>query len=177
MSKPLKILVVNWTWYRFAGEWTYIENLKSLYESYGHDVIPFSMKSPKNLDTKGFDKYFVGFIDYRELNKNKNISNGLKAISRTIYSQEAKKNLNQLLSNHKIDIAHLHDINHYITPSILPLLKKYNIPIIWTLHDYTLICPESSLVSNGKICERCKGGAFFIVPFKNVKNNPSWLVP
>ncbi|MGZ4856932.1 MAG: glycosyltransferase family 4 protein, partial [Methanobacteriaceae archaeon] len=40
------------------------------------------------------------------------------------------------------------------------VLKKHNVPVVWTLHDYTLICPENSFISHGSICEKCKGGKF-----------------
>lgn len=169
MPQPLKILMVNWAWYRCAGEWTYIDNLKTLYQNHGHDVIPFSMKSSHNDDTNSFDKYFIEHIDYKELNKNKTILNGIRAFSKTIFSKEAKKNLEQLLSDHTIDIAHLHDINHYLTPSILPVLKKHKIPIIWTLHDYTLICPDGSFISDNSVCENCRGGAFYYCAIQKCK--------
>ncbi|MEO6980248.1 MAG: glycosyltransferase family 4 protein, partial [Mucilaginibacter sp.] len=52
-------------------------------------------------------------------------------------------------------------IHHYITPTILKILKKRNIPIIWTLHEYTPICPDSIFVSHGQVCERCFGGKFY----------------
>jgi glycosyltransferase involved in cell wall biosynthesis len=52
-------------------------------------------------------------------------------------------------------------IHHYITPIILKTLKERGIPIIWTLHEYTPICPESTFISHGQICEKCIGGAFY----------------
>ncbi|MEO6000211.1 MAG: glycosyltransferase family 4 protein [Chitinophagaceae bacterium] len=161
MPAPLKILMVNWIWHRVAGEWTYIDNLQSLYKRYGHEVIPFSMKHPKNVDAHGYEQYFIDTINYTELNKNKSLNNSIRAVSKTIYSREAKIKLRQLLLHCKIDVVHLHDVNHYLTPSILPILKEHNIPILWTLHDYTLICPESTFVSGGRICENCKGGNFY----------------
>ena len=153
--------MVNWIWHRVAGEWTYIDNLQSLYKRYGHEVIPFSMKHPKNVDASGFEQYFIDAINYSDLNKNKSLANGIRAVSKTIYSREAKVKLRQLLLHNKIDAAHLHDVNQYLTPSILPVLKEHNIPILWTLHDFTLICPEGSFVSGGRICENCKGGTFY----------------
>lgn len=157
---PLNILMVSWVWFRMGGDWTYVDNLRQLYQQKGHNIIPFAMKSDKDWESYGYDKYFVDYIDYKKLNENKNIINGVKAVSKSIYSKEAKRNLERLLDEHKVDIAHLHNINHYITPSILPVLKKRNIPIVWTLHDYTLICPENSFISHGTICEKCKGGKF-----------------
>jgi hypothetical protein len=63
--------MVNWTWQQIGGAWTYIKNLTSLYKQHGHEVIPFSMKSPGNEETEEFENYFIGHIDYKELNKKK----------------------------------------------------------------------------------------------------------
>ncbi len=171
MASSLKILTATWKWYRHGGDWTYIDNVNKLYERHGHEVIPFSMKSDRNEETRGFEKYFVEYIDYKELNKKKNFVNSVKAVSRSIYSLEGKRNLETLLVNQKIDVAHLHNINNYITPSILPVFKKYSIPVIWTLHDYKLICPENSFVSNDEICENCKGGTFYHCAIQKCKKN------
>ncbi len=46
--------------------------------------------------------------------------------------------------------------------SILPILKKYNIPVVITAHDYPLVCPASALL-NGKlqICTKCQNGRYY----------------
>jgi glycosyltransferase involved in cell wall biosynthesis len=36
------------------------------------------------------------------------------------------------------------------------VLKKYKIPVVQTLHDYQLICPNFKLFTEGAACERCK---------------------
>lgn len=167
----MNILSASWTWHQVGGDWTYVDNVNKLYKQYGHNVIPFSMKSPRNIDAGPFEKYFVENIDYKELNKQKSLSNSFKAASRTIYSSEAKDNITQLLADYKVDAAHLHNIHHYLTPSILPVLKKKDIPIFWTLHDYTILCPENSFVSHGKICEKCKGGKFVNCAINKCKKN------
>jgi glycosyltransferase involved in cell wall biosynthesis len=159
-QNPLNILMVNWVWFQVGGDWTYVDNVRKLYQGKGHNVIPFAMKSDKDSESYGYDKYFVDFIDYKKLNANKGVISGIKALTKSIYSKQAKVNMERLLTDTKIDIAHLHNINHYITPSILPVLKKHKVPIVWTLHDYTLICPENSFISHGSICEKCKGGQF-----------------
>ncbi len=142
MAGKLNILIVNWTWFPSGGDWTYIENLCKFYESLGHTAIPFSMTNEKNLPNP-FSEYFISNIDYRELNKNKTLLSGLKAVKNSIYSTQAKSNLKILLDRHHIDLVHLNNIHHYLTPaSIIPEIKKKNIPIIWTLHDYVILCPE-----------------------------------
>src|SRR5258708_28910990 len=161
MARKLNILIVNWTWYPSGGDWTYIENLCRFYESLGHTVIPFSMANEKNFPTP-FSEYFISNIDYRELNKNKTVVSGLKAVKNSIYSTQAKSNLTSLLEKYPIDIVHLNNIHHYLTPaSIIPVIRKKNIPIIWTLHDYVILCPNTTFISHENICEKCKGGKFY----------------
>ena len=156
----MNILIANWTWFPSGGDWTYIENVSRLYEANGHQVIPFSMKDERNLPTR-YDEYFISNINYKTLNADKTISSGIKVLSKSIYSAEAKQCLEALLDKVDIQLAHLNLIHHYITPSILGVLKKRGIPVIWTLHDYTPICPESTFISNDKVCEQCKGISFY----------------
>jgi glycosyltransferase involved in cell wall biosynthesis len=161
MPGKLNILIVNWTWFPSGGDWTYIENLCKFYESLGHTVIPFSMTNEKNFPNP-FSEYFISNIDYRKLNKNKTLLSGFKAVKNSIYSTQAKSNLKLLLDKHHIDIVHLNNIHHYLTPaSIIPEIKKKHIPIIWTLHDYVILCPNTTFISHGKVCEKCKGGKFY----------------
>lgn len=156
----MNILLVNWTWFPSGGDWTYIENISKLYQENGHNVIPFSMDDERNLPSD-YSDYFIKNINYRDLHKSKKLTKGFEVLAKSIYSVEAKKNLERLLNTVQIDLVHLNLIHHYITPSILSVLKKRKIKTIWTLHDYTAICPESVFISNGKICEKCIGGRFY----------------
>jgi glycosyltransferase involved in cell wall biosynthesis len=53
----------------------------------------------------------------------------------------------------------------------LPAIKKAGIPIVQTLHDYKLICPNTSFVSQGEICERCKGHRYYQVVLRRCKRD------
>jgi glycosyltransferase involved in cell wall biosynthesis len=59
------------------------------------------------------------------------------------------------------DIAHVQNIHHHLTPSILYALKKANIPIVWTLHDYKLVCPNSTFFYGDSICEKCGKSKYY----------------
>ncbi len=166
----MTILSVTWGWYPTGGDWTYVENINKLYIQNGFKVIPFSTHNPKNIPTP-YSNYFVNSYDFKELNKNKSITNGIKAIQSSIVSKDALQKLKELLRVEKIDIAHLHNIHHHITPAIIKVLKEHNIKIIWSLHDYKILCPENSFVSNGKVCEKCLNGAFYQCAFNKCKKN------
>lgn len=166
----MKLLLVNWSWYATGGDWTYIENINKLYESHGFEVIPFSTHNKKNTFSL-YSKNFVNAYDFKELNKHKTISNGIKALRTSVVSSDALNKLDRILEAHDIKFAHLHNIHHYITPAIVEKLHKKGIKIIWTLHDYKIICPENSFVSNGKICEKCMDGSFYHCALNRCKKN------
>jgi glycosyltransferase involved in cell wall biosynthesis len=66
-----------------------------------------------------------------------------------------------LVREHRPDVAHLHNINHQLTPSILRVLRDERVPAVMTLHDYKLVCPAYTMLADGRICERCSGGRYF----------------
>ncbi|MEF9427280.1 MAG: glycosyltransferase family 4 protein [Candidatus Mariimomonas ferrooxydans] len=166
----MKILLVNNFFYNRGGDCTYFFALKNLLEKKGHNVIVFSMHHPKNLASE-YSKYFVSYINYEEEIRHKDILSGIKVLNRTIYSREAKKKIEKLIKKEKPDIAHLQNIHHHITPSIFYPLKKHNVPIIWTLHDYTIICPNTSFLSHGRVCEKCKKRKYFWPLFTRCKKD------
>jgi glycosyltransferase involved in cell wall biosynthesis len=160
--------MVNATWYASGGDWTYIDSICNIYEGKGINIIPFSMKHEKNFDTP-YSKYFVENIDYKQLNKNKSLKNGLNVLTKSIYSIEAKNKLSSLLSDNRVDIAQLNNIHNVQTPSIIPILKKRNIPIVWRILDYKIICPNRTFLSNDTICEACFKTKFYNCTLKKCK--------
>ena len=59
------------------------------------------------------------------------------------------------------DLAHVRNIYHHLSPSILWELKAQNVPVLYHLNDFKLLCPTYNLVDQGQSCERCKGGSFW----------------
>ncbi|PIY95968.1 MAG: group 1 glycosyl transferase [Candidatus Kerfeldbacteria bacterium CG_4_10_14_0_8_um_filter_42_10] len=152
----MKILQINKFYFEQGGTERYFFDLIKLLEKHGHKVIPFAMEHKNNLKTD-YARYFPSFVDTLRLGIS---PNKLKAIGRMFYSFEAKRQLEALIKKERPQIAHIHNIYHQISPSILPVLKKYQIPAVMTVHDYKLICPNYTLYTEGAPCERCKGGRY-----------------
>src|SRR4051794_23754070 len=102
----MKILLVNWSWYPTGGDWTYIENVRKLYESKGYEIIPFSTQNKNNIPSP-YSGYFVNTYDFKELNRHKNFNNGIKALRTSVISRDALGKLEILLDEHDIKVAHL----------------------------------------------------------------------
>lgn len=145
-------------------------SLKKLLEDMGHKVIVFSMNHPLNFQSE-YSRYFVDYINYDEAVKSISLATGFEVLSRAVFSIDAKRKMEELIEDERPDIAHLQNIHHHITPSIFYPLKKNNIPIVWTLHDFVLICPNTSFLANGRICERCKKVKYFWPPLIRCKKN------
>ena len=141
----MKVLIANTRHYYGGGDSTYAFNLAKLFRVNGHEVNFFAMQGENNLADPNED-LFVPFIDFRQLNQEKSIANGLKVLGRVIYSREARQKFSALLDRVKPDIVHLQNIHAHITPSIIFEAKRRGLPVVWTLHDYKLICPNSHLL-------------------------------
>lgn len=164
----MKILMVNKFFYIKGGSETYYFALKDLLEKKGHIVIDFSMKDEKNYKSL-YSDYFVNNVDY---NSKMNLAKQLKAARNIIYSMEAKHKLERLIKKTKPDIAHLHIFQHQLSPSILDVFKKYNIPVVYTAHDLKMLCSNYVMMTRGEICEKCKGGKYInCLKNKCVKNS------
>jgi len=170
LKKIMKILLINTFLYRRGGDCTYMFSLGELLKSNGHEVFYWGMKHPLNIIHE-YEDYFPEYIDYVEMNANKNPINAFKVLIRSIYSLESKKKLEKFLYIVKPDIVHLNNIHAHLTPSIIDVIYKRNIQIIWTLHDYKLLCPDTHFLSNGKICEKCKGKKFYNCVLNRCKKN------
>ncbi|MCX6793019.1 MAG: glycosyltransferase [Candidatus Falkowbacteria bacterium] len=143
----MKIIQVNKFNYLRGGAEKYFLAVTDELRRRGHDVAVFSMKHPKNLPSP-WDKYFISRVSFNE----GGLWNKIIGIGRTLYSFEAKRKFSKLVKDFKPDIIHVHNIYHHISPSILTVARKHNIPVIMHLHDYKLISPNYQLYSNNKVC-------------------------
>ena len=142
----MKILLANKFYYRRGGDCIYMLNLEKLLKAHGHEVAVFAMDYPENLDTP-WKKYFP-----------KNMSK-LMAFTRPFGSHEVKSTFKKLLDDFKPDVVHLNNVHTQLSPVMAELAHQWGIKVVWTLHDYKLLCPRYDCLKNGNtICETCFNG-------------------
>lgn len=158
----MKIVLVNYRYFFSGGPERYMFNIKGLLEERGHEVIPFSVKHKKNVDTR-YSQYFLSPLGdgtgvYATDDKNsKNLNVILRGISRTIYSFEAKRKFKRLLTDVQPDLIYILCIQSKISYSIIDVAKKMNIPIVHRISDYSLFCATAHYyrTKDNTICELC----------------------
>jgi glycosyltransferase involved in cell wall biosynthesis len=151
------ILQANKFHYVKGGAERYYLDVSRLLAGRGHDVVPFATMDARNLPTP-HARWFVHGVDYRgRLTPSARLREAMHAI----YSLETTRQVTGLVRETHPDIAHLHNIYHQLSPSLVTALHRLGVPMVQSLHDYKLICPGYLLMTNGEICERCKGGKYF----------------
>ena len=155
----MRVLVVNTYHYARGGAEVHALALASALADAGHDVRFFGMHDPRN-EPSPDSSYWTPNIDYAELNRSKSPTAAFEVLRRSLYSSDAARRIGALVDDWRPDVAHVHNIHAHLTLSVVVQLHRRGIPVVWTLHDYKLICPNTSLAVRGDVCERCKGGRF-----------------
>ena len=161
----MKILLANKFYYRRGGDCIYMLNLEQLLKTHGHDVAVFAMDYPENIETE-WKRYFPNEIKF---------TSGvgmLETFMRMFGLGEVKRKFNSLLNDFKPDVVHLNNIHTQLSPVIARLAHERRIKVIWTLHDYKLLCPRYDCLRYGnKVCEECFADKHKVLEYKCMKNS------
>jgi glycosyltransferase involved in cell wall biosynthesis len=150
-SRPVKtVAIVHNAYGRISGEETAIENLTALLEKRGITVHRFS-RSSAEIGPGGLGK--------------------ISAFFSGLYNPFARKAFRQFLKESKPDIVHIHNLYPLISPSILPACKTFGVPVVMTVHNFRLACPNGLLMSHEEICHRCLGGKEYWCMLRNCENS------
>jgi glycosyltransferase involved in cell wall biosynthesis len=84
------------------------------------------------------------------------------AATRSFYSRLASQEIEKLLATFRPDILHVHNFFPSISPAIFFAARKYGVPVVQTLHNYRLLCANAMLLRDGRPCEDCSVGNFFL---------------
>lgn len=152
----MKILLIDVYNYNKGGAETVCFNTGDLLRKNGHEVVYFTLKWNANRPSPQGEF----FPESKETRKG-----SLKQVKNLInyfYHFEAARKIEQLIIKERPDIAHIHLMWGQITPSVFPVLKKYHIPVVFTVHDYRIVCPAYTFRDgSGRICEKCQGKYFY----------------
>ena len=161
----MRILLANKFYYRRGGDCIYMLNLEQLLNAHGHETAVFAMQYPDNLPTP-WSKYFPSEIRF---------SPGpgmVEAFLRPFGTREVKRKFNALLDDFKPDVVHLNNIHSQLSPIIAELAHKRGIKVVWTIHDYKLLCPRYDCLRNGtSICEECFTDKHKVLEYKCMKSS------
>ena len=159
----MKVLMINKFLYPNGGSETYIFKIGDYLKSIGHEVQYFGMEHEGRCVGNSAEAY-TSDMDFHGGSKLSKLTYPIK----TIYSAEARKKIRLVLDDFAPDVCHLNNFNYQLTPSVILEIEKWkketgrSCRIVFTAHDYQLICPNHMLMNpnTGETCEKCVGGHF-----------------
>ena len=159
----MKILMINKFLHPNGGSETYMFKLGEYLQTLGHAVEYFGMEHKDRCVGNRVNAY-TSNMDFHGGSKFSKLTYPLK----TIYSTEARVQLRKVLDDFQPDVCHLNNFNYQLTPSIILEIVKWrrqnrrNCKIIFTAHDYQLVCPNHMMnnPNTHQNCEKCSEGAF-----------------
>ncbi|OKZ06125.1 MAG: hypothetical protein BHV75_21025 [Bacteroides oleiciplenus] len=162
----MRILIVNKFLYLRGGDCIHSLNLKQLLCNAGHDVCLYAMSYPQNIVCEK-NRYFAEEISFSA----RNLQGKIKAANRIIWGTGVAQNFKKLLDEFRPDVVHLNNIHSYLSPIVAKLAYQRGFKVIWTLHDYKLICPSYSCLCKGNTCEACLTDKKQVLLRKCMKNS------
>jgi len=155
---PRLLNINNYHYRRGGAEVVYLGH-GEMFAAQGWASDWFSMKHPSNIPGTD-EQYFADLIDLEHMEGK---LAKMQAAAAIVYNRDARQKIARLLTDRRPNIAHLHNIYHHLSPSILSEIKLHEVPVVLTAHDLKLACPSYKMLSHGNVCERCRGGKIWNV--------------
>lgn len=169
-DSPLRVLLANKYFSIRGGADTVFFETMNLLKRKGHQVVPFSVKNPDNLDSE-FCRYFGPPAPWR-VSRTASPLGKMRAFWQSIYNTQVMHSLGRLITDYRPDIAHIHNIHYELTPAIFQPLRRAGIPIAMTLHDFRIVCPNGYMYTKRQICDRCVGQRYWnAVRYRCIRNS------
>ncbi len=157
MVRKLKILVLSdYAFTKGGAERVAILSSTGL-AGRGHEVVFFSAVGPVCKELKEAPVKDIITLGQKDILDN---PYKLKAMFSGIYNRQAVSRLKKLLVEWKPDIVHLHGLSKALSWAPVNVVHRFKIPIVYTLHDYGLLCPNLGIYDfkSDKNCELYKPG-------------------
>lgn len=162
----MRILVTNKFMYPRGGDCIVALNTAELLRKEGHEVRLFAMDYPENLQLEDSRDY-ASRVSFEGSVKDK-----LKAFGRVMGKGDIRKSFRKVMRDFKPDVVHLHNIHSYLSPVIGEIASEMGAKVVWTLHDYKLLCPAYSCRRpDGSNCDECFNGKLSVLKNRCMKGS------
>jgi len=156
--KTMRILVAHKYMFYGGGTATYIFALWKELEKRGHEVIPFTVAYEQTVPTK-YREFFVSPPAGNSQTHLRDIRmspwTAIKLFGRATWSIEAYRKALALVDAAKPDIAYVHNLYSYMSPSPIAAFKKRGIPVVMRVPDMNMVCPGLRAIREGRACLEC----------------------
>ncbi len=151
-----RILLVNKFYYSRGGAEIVTINLRDMLTAMGYEVGIFTMDF-------GSNKREPHVYTTPEVTFKGTLGQKLKFARRTLGGAGLKQAFTEVMRTFKPSVVHLHNVHSYLSPAMAQWAHEKGVRVVWTLHDYKLLCPAYSCLNQGHPCELCYGHKWKVV--------------
>lgn len=129
------ILLVH-NYYRVpGGEDIVVANEKKMLEERGHKVVTYFRNNDDVKDSNAIRKVGLAFT--------------------AVFSIKTYIEICRIIEKEKIDVIHVHNTVALISPSVYIAGINMGVPVVQTVHNFRLVCPNGVCYIRDHVCERC----------------------
>lgn len=133
-AAPASVLLIHNAYQRPGGEDEVFAEEASLLESRGHRVLRYTAHNDS-----------VAAMGRAAL------------AGKTLWNQEAYRELRSAIRRGRPDVVHFHNTFPLVSPAGYHAAAAEGVPVVQTLHNYRLLCPNGLFFRDGGPCEDCLG--------------------
>ncbi|WKB52156.1 glycosyltransferase family 4 protein [Eleftheria terrae] len=129
-----RVLVVHNGYRVRGGEDSVVESEIELLRSRGHEV-----------------------VEYRRHNDEVGAGSKLTLLRDTLWSPRSHADVRRLIREQQIDVVHVHNTLPLVSPAVYWAADAEGVPVVQTLHNFRLMCPQALFLREDRVCEDCVG--------------------
>ena len=76
----------------------------------------------------------------------------LRLATGTLWSRRTRRDLPAVAAAFAPDLLHVHNSFPLISPSVHAAAHNLRLPVLQTLHNFRLLCPQGTLLRDGRVC-------------------------
>ena len=130
----MRILIAHNRYQQRGGEDAAVEAEVALLRRHGHDV-----------------------NEYRRHNDEVAGIGGATVAANALWSRRTTHELAALLADTRPEVLHVHNTFPLISPSLYWAAARAQVPVVQTVHNFRLACPQAMFLREGRLCEDCLG--------------------
>ena len=136
----MKILLIHNFFQQYGGQDSVVSTEIERLAAKGHKVIPFTRHNN--------ELHSIGWMEKLNFPVN------------AVFSMRTQRELLQVISSEKPDVAFIHNVFPLLSPSVYHTLFAAGVPCVQCVHDFRLLCPNGLFYVDEQCCERCKDGNY-----------------
>lgn len=94
---------------------------------------------------------------YRRDNHDINSMSKVSVARDTLWSKRTGREIEGLIRRFSPEVIHVHNTFPLISPALYWAASRHHVPVVQTLHNFRLLCPQAMLLRGGMVCEDCVG--------------------